>query len=141
MSPSTHTGSTGERFRVAVLAGDLGTVESLLAEDVVFRSPAVFKPYQGRAATMVILRSVMRVVDEFRYTRSFTEDGGGGHVLVFEGTVDGKEVEGADFLRIGAGGLIEDFRVMIRPLSGLNLVVARMGEVIPEVMEEMGLSG
>lgn len=138
---SSTVESTGGRFREAVLAGDLETVESLLAEDVVFRSPAVFKPYEGRAATMVILRSVMRVVDEFRYTRSFTEDGGDGHVLVFEGTVDGKQVEGADFLRIGASGLIEDFRVMIRPLSGLNLVVARMGEVIGQVMEELGLSG
>jgi len=137
---STGTSSTGDRFREAVLAGDLETVESLLAEDVVFRSPAVFKPYEGRTATMVILRSVMRVVDDFRYTRSFVEEGGAGHVLVFEGTVDDKAVEGADFLRIGESGLIEDFRVMIRPLSGLNLVVARMGEVIPQVMEELGLS-
>ncbi len=130
---------TGERFREAVLAGDLEAVEALLAEDVQFRSPAVFKPYQGRTATMVVLRSVLRIAEDFRYTRSFTEDEGRGHVLVFEATVDGKAVEGADFLRIGDTGLIEDLRVMMRPLSGLQAVVARMGEVIPQVMEEMGL--
>ncbi len=136
---------TGGRFRDAVLAGDLDTVESLLAEDVVFRSPAVFKPYEGRTATMVILASVLRVFEDFRYTRSFTEDhgadGGTGHVLVFEAAVDGKAVEGADLLRIDAAGLVVDFRVMIRPLSALNLVVARMGEVIPKVMAERGLDG
>ena len=131
--------STGDRFRIAVLAGDVGTVESLLAEDVVFRSPAVFKPYEGKAATMVVLRSVMRVFEEFRYTRSFTEDDGEGHVLIFEATVDSKAVEGADVLHVDESGLIDDFRVMIRPLSALNLVVARMGEVIPQVMAEMGL--
>jgi SnoaL-like domain len=129
---------TGERFRDAVLARDMAAVESLLAEDVVFRSPAVFKPYEGRMSTMIILRSVLRVAEDFRYTRSFSSDDG--HVLVFEATVDGKGVEGADFLRIDEAGLIDDFRVMMRPLSGLQAVVARMGEVIPQVMEELGLS-
>ena len=131
---------TGQHFRDAVLAGDMDAVEALLSDDVQFRSPAVFKAYQGRTATMVILRSVLRIADDFHYTRSFTEDHGRGHVLVFEATVDGKAVEGADFLRIGDDGLIDDFRVMMRPLSGLQAVVARMGEVIPQVMEELGLS-
>ncbi len=130
---------TAEQFRDAVLAGDMDAVEALLAEEVQFRSPAVFKPYQGRTATMVILRSVLRIADDFRYTRSFSDDEGRGHVLVFEATVDGKAVEGADFLGIGDTGLIEDLRVMMRPLSGLQAVVARMGEVIPQVMEELGL--
>ena len=131
---------TAQRFRDAVLARDMDAVEALLAEDVVFRSPAVFKPYEGRTSTMVILRAVLRIAEDFRYTRSSTDDDGTGHVLVFEATVDGKGVEGADFLRIGESGLIEDFRVMMRPLSGLQAVVARMGEVIPQVMDEMGLS-
>lgn len=133
--------STGERFREAVLSGDMDAVEALLSEDVVFRSPAVFKPYEGKVATMVVLRSVERVFEDFRYTRTFTEDDGRGHVLVFEATVSGKAVEGADFLRVGDSGLVEDLRVMLRPLSGLTVVVERMGEVIPVVMQEMGLSG
>ncbi len=135
---------TAAGFRDAVLAGDVDALEALLAEDVVFRSPAVHRPYEGRVATMVILRAVVRVFEDFRYTRSFTEDdvpgGGEGHLLQFEAEVAGRSVEGVDVLRIGADGLVTDLRVLIRPLSGLQAVVAGMAEVIPLVMAEQGLA-
>ena len=54
-----------------------------MADDVVFRSPALFKPYAGRAATMVFLRAAMETFEDFRYVRTFTEDDGRGHVLMF----------------------------------------------------------
>ena len=125
-------------FREAVEARDVQALEAVLADDVVFRSPAVYKPYEGRVATMVVLRSVMRVFEEFRYTREASSDSGD-HVLVFEATVGGKQLEGADFLHVREDGLVDDLRVMIRPLSGLNAVVEAMGAVIPDVMREMGL--
>jgi len=37
-------------FRDAVEAQDIEAAIALLAEDVVFRSPVVFKPYHGREA-------------------------------------------------------------------------------------------
>jgi len=37
-------------FRAAVARADMDAAVALLAEDVVFRSPAVFKPYEGRGA-------------------------------------------------------------------------------------------
>jgi hypothetical protein len=125
-------------FREAVERRDVEALEALLADDVVFRSPAVYKPYEGKVATMVVLRSVMRVFEEFRYTREATSDSGDS-VLVFEAVVGGKQVEGADFVHVRDDGLVDDLRVMIRPLSGLNGVVEAMGAVIPEVMREMGL--
>ncbi|MGZ6814375.1 MAG: nuclear transport factor 2 family protein [Nocardioidaceae bacterium] len=121
----------------AVLAGDVGAVDALLAEDVVFRSPAVHKPYEGKAATSVILRAVTRVFEDFRYTRTLSD--GDDHVLVFEARVGDRQVEGADFVHVGADGRIDDFRVMIRPLSGLTAVVEGMAAAIPEVMRELGL--
>ena len=125
-------------FREAVERRDIEALEALLADDVVFRSPAVYKPYEGKVATMVVLRSVMRVFEEFRYTLEATSDSGDS-VLVFEASVGGKQVEGADFVHVRDDGLVDDLRVMIRPLSGLNAVVEAMGAVIPEVMREMGL--
>jgi hypothetical protein len=128
-----------KEFAEAVQAGDVESAVRLLAEDVVFRSPAVHKPYEGKLATSVVLRAVMRVFADFRYTREIGAEGSPESVLVFEATVGDRAVEGADFLHLDDRGLIDDFRVMIRPLSGLNAVVAAMRAVLPEVMQEMGL--
>jgi hypothetical protein len=35
--------------------------------------------------------------------------------------------------------LVDDLRVLVRPLSGLNGLVEAMGAAIPEVMRELGL--
>ncbi len=123
-------------FAEAVAAKDPARIESLLAEDVVFRSPAVHKPYEGRQATMVVLRAVMRVFEDFRYTRAV--EGPHDHVLVFEARVGDRQVEGADFLHYREDGLVDDFRVMVRPLSGLNALVEAMGAALPEVLRELG---
>lgn len=125
-------------FREAVESGDSARIEAQLADDVVFRSPAVHKPYEGRQATSVILRAVIRVLEEFRYTR--VVEGPTDQVLMFEARVGDRQIEGADFLHLDEQGRVDDLRVMIRPLSGLNAVVEAMGTVIPEVMAELGLS-
>jgi len=126
-------------FREAIEARDVEALEALLADDVVFRSPAVHKPYEGKLATSVVLRAVMRVFEDFVYTREIGAAGGADQVLVFEATVGSRRIEGADFLHVREDGLIDDFRVMIRPLSGLNAVVEAMQAVLPDVMREMGL--
>lgn len=127
-----------KQLRAAVEAGDIEAVDALLADDVEFRSPAVHKPYQGRDAAMVILRSVFRVFEDFRYV-SQVEDGPD-TVLRFRARVGDREIEGADFLHLNDEGLIEEFVVMVRPLSGLNALVAAMGEAIPLVMRDLGLA-
>ncbi|MGN6131091.1 MAG: nuclear transport factor 2 family protein [Nocardioidaceae bacterium] len=124
-------------FREAVESGDPARVEALLADDVVFRSPAVHKPYEGKQTTAVILRAVTRVFEDFRYTR--VVEGERDQVLVFEARVGDRQVEGADFLHLDEAGLVDDFRVMVRPLSGLQAVVDAMARAIPEVMRELGL--
>ena len=48
-------------FREAVERADLDAAVALLADDVVFRSPAVFKPYEGRETVATILRTVFGV--------------------------------------------------------------------------------
>ena len=127
-------------FREAIEARDVEALEALLADDVVFRSPAVHKPYEGKLATSVVLRAVMRVFEDFVYTREIGAEDGADHVLVFEANVGDRRIEGADFLHVREDGLIDDFRVMIRPLSGLNAVVEAMQAVLPDVMREMGLA-
>ena len=60
-------------FREAVEAKDLDTVDTLLAEDVVFRSPVAHTPYPGKAITSAILREVVEVFEDFRYVRQLRD--------------------------------------------------------------------
>ena len=122
----------------ALEAGDVDAVAGMLAEDVVFRSPAVHTPYQGRQATLVILRAVSRVFEDFRYTRTMA--GGDDHAFVFEARVGTLLVEGVDLVHVGVDGLVDDFRVLVRPLRGLEALVGAMAEEIPRVMREQGLA-
>ena len=51
-----------ERFRAAVEAGDLDQAADLFRADAVFRSPVLFKPYEGRDQVAKILQAAERVL-------------------------------------------------------------------------------
>ncbi|OLT29306.1 hypothetical protein BJF83_12000 [Nocardiopsis sp. CNR-923] len=124
------------RFREAVEARDMTAIEALLAEDVVFTSPVVFRPYPGKAITAAILRGVMRVFEEFRYVREFTGVDARDHALVFEAAVDGRQVHGCDFLRVNDEGLIAELTVMVRPLSGATVLAEAMAAQFERIERE-----
>jgi hypothetical protein len=105
-------------FRSAVEARDLDRMIALLAEDVVFSSPVVFRSYHGREAVGALLREVMQVFEDFRYVREIGAPDDEHHALVFRARVGDRELEGCDFLRRGADRLIAELTVMVRPLSG-----------------------
>ncbi len=113
-------------FREAVESMDIDRAVSLMTEDVTFRSPVVHKPYQGRDAVSVILHAVARVFENFRYDREIGAEGAPDHALVFRASVGDREVEGCDFLHVNEAGLIDEFFVMIRPLSGAMAVAEAM---------------
>ncbi|KMS69381.1 membrane protein [Streptomyces viridochromogenes] len=123
-------------FREAVEAGDFAAVEALLAEDVVFTSPVVFKPYPGKAITAAILRGVVRVFEDFRYVREINAPDGRDHALVFTARVGDREITGCDFLRVNEDGLIDDFMVMVRPLSGAQALAEAMGARFDQIAKE-----
>lgn len=126
-----------EQLRRALETKDAAAVEALLAEDVVFSSPALFKPYAGRAATMVFLRAAMETFEDFRYVRTFTEDDGRGHVLMFTASVGGRALEGADFVSLDDAGLVSEFRVMVRPMTGLVALAEAMAPRVAGPLAEL----
>lgn len=91
---------------------------ALLADDVVFRSPVVFKPYHGRDVVGMLLFAVSRVFEDFRYVREIGAPEARDHALVFETRVGEREIEGCDFLHLDEDGKIDELTVMVRPLSG-----------------------
>ena len=123
-------------FREAVEARDEAAIEALLADDVVFTSPVAFKPYPGKPITAAILRGVMRVFEDFHYVREIADSNGRDHALVFEATVSGKKVTGCDFLHIDDDGLIDDFVVMVRPLSAATALAEAMGAQFERIQQE-----
>jgi hypothetical protein len=118
--------STAAAFRAAVERHDVEAVRELLAPDIVFHSPVTFHPFVGRDTVMALLSLVSQTFEDFRYTDELTVDGA--HALIFRAGIDGKELEGIDLLRFDQEGLIDDFTVMLRPLSGLIPFAQAMGE-------------
>lgn len=123
-------------FRQAVEARDSAAIEALLAEDVVFTSPVAFKPYPGKAITAAILRGVLRVFEDFRYTREIVGADGRDHAFLFTATVGGRRVDGCDFLHFDDDGLIDDLMVMVRPLSGATALAEAMGAEFEQIGRE-----
>ncbi|MFF3849968.1 nuclear transport factor 2 family protein [Streptomyces sp. NPDC002328] len=123
-------------FREAVEAGDIDAVEALLAEDVVFTSPVVFKSYPGKAITTAILRAVSQVFEDFRYEKELAGADGRDSALVFAARVGDRELSGCDFIHVDENGLIDELTVMVRPLSGAQALAAAMGARFDEILKE-----
>ena len=123
---ATRGSATAARFRAAVESHDAGAAAELLAEGIVFHSPVTFHPYVGRETVARLLGIVAEVFEDFRYTDELA--GEGTHALIFRAAVGGRELEGLDLLRFDADGLISEFTVMVRPVSGLMPFAEKMAE-------------
>jgi hypothetical protein len=119
------------RFRLAVEAGQPDAAADLFAPDAVFHSPIVHKPYEGREALRAILRAVVQVFEDFRYTDEFDGVPGTlGHVLVFRARIGDRELEGVDILRTDDEGTPTELTVMVRPYSAATLLRERMAALL-----------
>lgn len=117
-------------FRAAIEARDIAAAVALLSDNVVLRSPVVFKPYQCREAVEPILHAVSRVFEDFRYVREIGSEDAAHHALVFEARIGDQQVEGCDFIHIDDSGLIDELMVMVRPLTAtLALTEAMKAQV------------
>jgi hypothetical protein len=116
------------RFREAAGGQDIAAAEELFAPGIVFHSPATFHPFIGRETVTALLRIVADTFEDFRYTDQL--EAGDVHALIFRAAIDGREIEGIDLLRLDGDGLIEDFTVMLRPISGLLPFAQAMGEKV-----------
>jgi hypothetical protein len=126
-------------FRKAVEERDEAAIQAMLADTVVFTSPVSFKPYIGKPITAALLRGVLRVFEDFHYVREIHDANGRDHAFVFETRISGgsaKLVTGCDFLHFNDDGLIDDFMVMVRPLSGTTALAEAMGAQFDRIQQE-----
>ena len=114
-----------QAWHAVVDSGDPALLDKLLADDVVFRSPAVFAPQVGKDLTTLYLRGAMAVLGpSLRYVGEWY--GPSSAVLEFEAELDGLYVHGVDMLRWNEDDRLTGFTVMVRPLRGLTKLVELM---------------
>ena len=115
-------------FGAVMLAADMTALAGLLHPDATFTSPAVFQPYRGRDAVVRVLTAATQTIEDFAYTGEAHGPGVG--VLRFRGRVGRFQLEGVDIVSTGEDGLITDVTVMVRPLRGLEALVAGMQQAL-----------
>jgi hypothetical protein len=131
MSPSSLAPAAAEtlaHWHRLIVAHDLSGLPPLLHPDAVFRSPMAFKPYVGAPVVALILGTVVKVFEDFAYHRELVSADGLNVVLEFSARVGERELKGIDLIRFDEAGLIVEFEVMVRPLSGLQALGAEMGQ-------------
>lgn len=104
-----------------------GLLQDLIADDAVLHSPVVHTPQAGKAITIKYLTAANTVLNNgnFRYVGKWTAERSA--VLEFNTEMDGISVDGADFITWNDAGQIVEFRVMVRPLKAIQVVMQKMG--------------
>jgi len=121
------------RWHDMIARRDLSGLAGITRADVTFRSPAVHKPYQSVQVFSLLLGTVIQVFEDFTYHREFASADGLNVVLEFSARVGDRELKGIDMIRFDKDGLIAEFEVMIRPLSGLQVLAGEMGRRLAAV--------
>ncbi|MEM9055392.1 MAG: nuclear transport factor 2 family protein [Pseudomonadota bacterium] len=114
---------------------DRALLLDMLHDDVIFRSPVVHTPQEGKEITFAYLSAAGNTLGNgtFKYTRVF--DCGDKAVLEFETDMDGILVNGIDMIEWDSDGKIIDFKVMVRPLKGMQAVHAAMKAMLEQMKE------
>jgi hypothetical protein len=112
-------------WHAVAAGGDLALLDALLADDVEFRSPAVFAPQKGKARTTMYLIGALAVLGpSLRYVGEWYDERSA--VLEFEAHLDGVYVQGVDMLRWNTDDKLISFTVMVRPMRGLEKLIELM---------------
>ncbi|RJQ86485.1 MAG: nuclear transport factor 2 family protein [Desulfobacteraceae bacterium] len=125
--------NTVKEWHAIVASLDATGLDRILADNVVFHSPVVHTPQAGKQLTTLYLAAAFQVLnnDTFTYVREVVS--GNDAVLEFSTIIDGIVVNGVDMIRWRADGKIVDFKVMIRPLKGFQLVHQKMAEMLQKL--------
>lgn len=119
-----------------------GGLDELLADDVIFYSPIVFSPQNGKELTTLYLMAAGNTFggdkakdgtleeSSFKYTKEILE--GSQAMLEFETQIDGKYINGVDIITFNESGKISEFKVMIRPLQAVQIIHEQMQKMLTQ---------
>ena len=122
------------RWHEIAEASDPSGLADILADDVVFHSPVVHTPQEGKAITTLYLTAAFHTLnnEHFRYQREILQ--GRNAMLEFTTELDGIHINGVDIIHIDDDGRIDDFKVMVRPLKAVHT----LHEMMRAMLEKLG---
>ena len=128
--PSAGAGGSAQRhpFLTAWDERDVRAWRDALAPDVVVHSPLLRSPFVGREAVAELYGVLFELFGDVEVTDHLAA--GDTSAFYWRGTVDGRTVEGADFVRSTPDGHISEIRVLMRPLVSLGTFTAAMGPAL-----------
>lgn len=117
---------TLQKWHQAVQNRDANILDEILADDVVFHSPVVWTPQEGKEITKMYLTAAMYVLgnDEFKYVKEIVSTNQ--VCLEFTTRVDDITINGVDLITFDKEGKITEFKVMVRPIKGIMILKEKM---------------
>ncbi|GAA6170263.1 nuclear transport factor 2 family protein [Sessilibacter corallicola] len=125
--------TTIEKWHLLVKTKNTDLLDEILADDVNMHSPVVHTVQKGKEITKMYLSAASKTLcnNTFKYVREvYDEDFA---LLEFETEINGISVNGVDMISLNSDGKISDFKVMVRPLKGINVVHQVMGEALSAI--------
>lgn len=118
-----------DRFVDAVHARDGEALSASLAPSIRFFSPVVYSAYESREVVgTIIAEGAMKVFEDFSYVHRLEDSEERVATLIFRARVGDRALDGLDLLSFDADGLVDEMKVMVRPLSATNALAAAMNE-------------
>ena len=101
---------------------DYNLLESILSDDIIFYSPVVYTPQKGKQLALQYLMAASEVFNSasFQYNKEIVGDSNAS--LEFSLTLDSTDINGIDLISWDNTGKINEFKVFIRPLQGVNMI-------------------
>ena len=122
-----------EKWHEIVESGESEKLSDLIDNDCVFFSPVVFSPQEGKELTIKYLSAAALVFgdESFKYTKEIVNENNA--CLEFELELNGIKINGVDLISWNEENKINEFKVLIRPLKGVQLIHQLMGGTLDKI--------
>lgn len=122
-----------KKWHEVVKNKDYKLLSEILSEDVVFYSPVVFTPQEGKEITQIYLSAAAEVFEgnSFHYTNEIIDENKAS--IEFELELEGVKVNGVDLITWNEEQKITEFKVFVRPLQAVNALHKQMAAMLEKM--------
>jgi hypothetical protein len=118
-----------------VARGDTADPRDWIAPGAKLFTPRHHKPITDPMHFAIILRSIPKVLENFRYDRTWAS--GDEAIMEFKGNIGAVEVHGLDIFTVGADGKVTELTVFARPTKAHAALAEREDALVIETMQKI----